>query len=454
MNPIQKLLACSLLTLAGVQLIAAQTPPNIVVILTDDQGYADFSFNPYHPSEVSTPHMDALAREGTFFRQAYINGNTCSPTRAALLTGRYQQRAGIYNSGEGGSGLPLEEKIFPQFLQPAGYVSAAFGKWHLGLTPEYNPVNRGFDYFYGFMGRGAHDYFMLAQKDGEAPLFRNLETIDDEGYLTNRITEEAIAFIRKHQDQPFYMHVAYNAVHSPQQAPSEDIERYRRLYPDLGEDRIILMAMLEHLDQGVGEIVQTLKEENLWENTLLFFLTDNGGARAMNADNTPLRDYKQSNFEGGIRTPFVVSWPRQFKGERSLDVPVIALDILATALDAAGLPAPTEKPLDGRSLLPLLRGEPVDLARDLFWSEGGDSGEWAIRSGDWKLFGIRDQKMLFHLRSDPGEQFDLSDKAPEKVRSLYDRYHDWLNHMAEPMKQASKIWSANAPRRASRREVD
>ena len=176
--------------------------PNIVVILTDDQGYADISFNRHHPKEVSTPHMDALAREGVFFTQGYISGNVCSPTRAGIMTGRYQQRAGIYTAGEGGSGLPLAEKIFPQFLKGAGYVCGAFGKWHLGLTREYSPCARGFDEFYGFLGRGAHDYFDLDNAD--SPLYRGFEPIRDEGYLTNRLTEEAVSFIQRHKDHPFF----------------------------------------------------------------------------------------------------------------------------------------------------------------------------------------------------------------------------------------------------------
>ncbi len=157
--------------------------PNIVVILTDDQGYADISYNPLHPPEVSTPNMDALAREGIFFTQGYISGNVCSPTRAGLMLGKYQQRVGVYTAGEGGSGFSLDEKIFPKYLQEAGYVSGAFGKWHLGLSLDHNPVKRGFDEFYGFMGRGAHDYYNL--KDPERPMYRNLEEIEDTGYLTN-----------------------------------------------------------------------------------------------------------------------------------------------------------------------------------------------------------------------------------------------------------------------------
>jgi arylsulfatase A-like enzyme len=197
----------------------APRPPNIVVILTDDQGYADISFNPHHPKEVSTPHLDALARESVWFSQAYITGNVCSPTRAGLLTGRYQQRAGVYTAGEGGRGIAQTETIFPKFLKPAGYVSGAFGKWHLGLTVEQSPVGRGFDEWYGFLGRGAHDYLKLDDIEG-SPIYRNGQPIKDEGYLTTRLTEETVAFIQKHKGGPFYVHLAYNAVHSPAQAPA------------------------------------------------------------------------------------------------------------------------------------------------------------------------------------------------------------------------------------------
>ena len=328
----------------------APRPPNIVVILSDDQGYADLGFNPHHPTEVVTPHLDALAREGVFFTQAYITGNVCSPTRAGLLTGRYQQRAGIYTAGEGGSGMALTEKILPQLLRPAGHASAAFGKWHLGLTLEQSPVGRGFDEWYGFLGRGAHDYFDLAGKDPENhPMYRNGREIKDEGYLTTRLTEEAVAFIRRRKDQPFLVYLAYNAVHSPAQAPADDIARIRARHPGLPEARVILMAMLHHLDLGVGRVVDTLRSEGLWDNTLLFFLTDNGGSRAMSANNAPLRGFKTQNYEGGIRTPFIVSWPARFRGGRTIATPVSSLDILPTALEAAGVTPPADRPLDGRS---------------------------------------------------------------------------------------------------------
>ncbi len=412
----------------------AKNPPNIVVILTDDQGYADISYNPLHPPEVYTPNMDALAREGVFFTQGYISGNVCSPTRAGLMLGKYQQRVGVYTAGEGGSGFSLDEKIFPKYFQEAGYVSGAFGKWHLGLTLPYNPVNRGFDEFYGFMGRGAHDYYRL--NNPESPMYRNLEVIGDTGYLTNRLTEEAVDFIERHGSETFFLYLAYNAVHFPKQAPPEDIRKF-----DTGDpDRDILMAMLLHLDNGVGKVVETLKKEGVWDNTLLFFLTDNGGAKNMHAVNTPLRAWKQWNYEGGIRTPFIVSWPARFKGGREINTPVISLDILPTALDAAGIKVPEDKIFDGISLLPLLESKTTLHHEHLFWSEGGGTGEWAVRSGDWKLNVIKDKIELFDLKNDISETKDLSGQYPEKVKELTALYDEWLDQMAEPMQEPGKRW--------------
>ncbi|MBL9202893.1 MAG: sulfatase-like hydrolase/transferase [Opitutaceae bacterium] len=420
---------------------AAARPPNVVVILTDDQGYADISFNPHHPKEVSTPHLDALAREGVWFSQAYITGNVCSPTRAGLLTGRYQQRAGVYTAGEGGRGIAQAEKIFPRFLQPAGYVTAAYGKWHLGLTLAQSPVGRGFDHWYGFLGRGGHDYFDLAQHDPDTgPMYRDGKETKDTGYLTTRLTEEAVAFVAANKARPFYIHLAYNAVHAPAQAPAEDIARIKRQFPEITEARAILMAMLHHLDLGVGRVVDRLKQEGVWENTLLFFLTDNGGSKAMSAVNTPLRGAKQQNYEGGIRTPFIVSWPAGFRGGRTLDTPISALDILPTALDAAGIPLPTDKPLDGRSLLPLLTEKTTRHIDTFYWSEGGEAGGFAVRSGDWKLVQQRNQPKieLFNLAKDPAETTDLAPQNAAKVAELTRLYDAWLDRMAEPLGGGSK----------------
>ena len=416
---------------------AASNRPNIVVILTDDQGYADISFNPNHPQEVSTPHMDALAREGVFFSQAYTSGHVCSPTRAGLMLGRYQQRVGIYTAGQGGSGFDPKLPIFPSFL-PEEYASTVIGKWHLGLDQDYpklkwHALNRGFDECYKFMGRGGHDYFTLkGVKSGYAPIYRNKERIsatDYEGYLTTRLSEEAVAFIDREKENPFFLYLAYNAVHAPAQAPREDIERFQKEFPDISSKRAILMAMLYHLDLGVGSVVKKLKDEGLWENTLLFFLTDNGGAKAMDANNGILRGFKGSLYEGGVRTPWVVSWPAKFAGGRTIDTPVISIDILPTALDATGAKMPTTPPFDGKSLLPMLTGTAHAHHANLYFNSGQPKGEWAVRQGHWKAHGFKDKVALYDLSKDPSEAHDLVAENPDKARELFGLHQVWLKEM-------------------------
>ena len=424
--------------------ILAEERPNIVIILTDDQGYADVSYNPHSPPEVSTPNIDALAYSSIICTQGYTSGHVCSPTRAGLMTGRYQQRFGIYTAGEGGSGVPLDEVFIPQRLKSAGYVSGAFGKWHLGLTKEYHAMNRGFDEFYGFMGRGAHPYF--DHSDMNHPIYRGLKPIREQGYLTTRITEEAVDFIRRHNEDPFFLYVAYNAVHSPPEAPKEDIKQVTG-----DKTRDTLMAMIKHLDLGIGAIVKSLKAHNIFDNTLLVFLTDNGGSSAMHAKNTPLRGFKQMDYEGGIHVPFIVSWPAQLQGGQKCDVPLWSIDLFATALDAAGLPMPKDKPLDGKSILPAIRGETDQLHDQLYWSSAGDKGKWAIRSGNWKLVAEKERIELFDLEKDPGETTELSASFPKVVIELTDKYNAWLDEMAAPISNQAKRWNPDTDERVERK---
>ena len=412
--------------------------PNIVVILTDDQGYADISLNPHHPKEVSTPHMDGLAEDGVVFTQGYTSGHVCSPTRAGLMLARYQQRVGVYSAGDGGRGFDPTLPIFPSFL-PDEYVSTAIGKWHLGLDDDYpelkwHALNRGFDECYKFMGRGAHSYFDLrSDSDGKFahPIYRNKNRIDDEGYLTDRLSEEAVAFIERNKNQPFFLYLAYNAVHAPPEAPEDTIAEYRKRFPNITKERVILMAMLKHLDDGIGSVIGKLKTEGLFENTVLFFLTDNGGSKAMSANNSPLRGFKGSLQEGGIRTPFIVSWPARFSGKRTLNTPVISLDILPTALDAIGVEPSTGPPMDGKSLLPLLTGHSTSHHETLYWCK--DGGEWAVRRGDWKLRSVRGQMELFDLGKDPSEQSNVVDVHPDLVKTLSEGFDRWLVEMADPI---------------------
>ncbi len=417
--------------------------PNIVVILTDDQGYADISLNPHHRAEVSTPHMDALAQDGVVFTHGYTSGHVCSPTRAGLMLGRYQQRVGVYSAGDGGRGFDPQLPIFPAFL-PDNTVATAIGKWHLGLDDDYpelkwHALHRGFDECYLFMGRGGHSYFDLrSDSDGKfaGPIYRNTQRINDEGYLTNRLSEEAVAFIDRNRQRPFFLYLAYNAVHAPAEAPEQDIQAYQQNFPGLSKERAILMAMLKHLDNGVGDVVRKLKQEALFDNTILFFLTDNGGSKAMSADNSPLRGFKGSLQEGGIRTPFIVSWPAKFSGGRTIDTPVISLDILPTALDAVGQLS-TENEFDGKSLLPLLMGKSKTHHDTLFWSTGPE-GEWAVRRGHWKLRAVQDQLELFNLSDDGSETTNLASQNPSVVKSLSDAFEQWIVPMANPITGGEK----------------
>jgi len=425
------------LCLTGIPAIWAKEKPNIVIILTDDQGYADVSYNPHSPPEVSTPNIDALANSSIICTQGYTSGHVCSPTRAGLMTGRYQQRFGIYTAGEGGSGVPLDEVFIPQRLKPAGYVSGALGKWHLGLTEKYHAMNRGFDEFYGFMGRGAHPYF--DHSDMNHPIYRGLKPIKEEGYLTTRITEEAVDFINRHKENPFFLYVAYNAVHAPPEAPKNDIKKVTG-----DKTRDTLMAMIKHLDMGVGEIVNSLKKHGIYDNTLLIFLTDNGGSKTMHANNAPLRGFKQMDYEGGVHVPFIVSWPAELKGGKKCDVPMWSIDLFATALDAAGLPMPKDKPLDGKNILPALKGETAKLHDEFYWSSAGANGKWAIRSGNWKLVAEKKRIELFDLEQDISETTDLAAKHPQVVARLKDKYNSWLDEMADPVSKQDKRWKPDA----------
>jgi arylsulfatase A-like enzyme len=427
--------------------------PNIVVILADDQGYADVSYNPHHSPEVSTPNIDALAKSGVVCTQGYASGYVCSPTRAGFMTGRYQQRFGIYTAGQGGSGMPLEEIWFPMHLKPGGYRCGAFGKWHLGLTAEYNAVNRGFDYFYGFMGRGAHDYWNHdpeSEKKFGGPVYRNLDILEnEEGYLTTLITKEAVEFIHREKDNPFFAYVAYNAVHAPAQAPEEDVKKFNTG----DETRDILMAMLYHLDLGVGEIIQALKAAGVYDNTIIFYLSDNGGAGTMHADNAPLRGFKQQVYEGGIRVPFMVSWPGKLKAGTQCDVPVWSTDILPTSLAVAGLePMADSRPLDGKNILPALAGKTERIHDALYWCSGSD-GKWAVRQGDWKYLFDRGTVGLYNLAHDAAEENNLAERHPEKLQELKKLYDEWFAQMGEPAKGTKQYDSKpSRQKRASRKK--
>ena len=401
---------------------------NLVLIVSDDQGYADISCYP-HPAEVSTPNLDRLAAAGVRLTDGYASCPVCAPTRAGILTGRYQQRFGFYTASDSRAGLPLTEVTLPELLRDAGYATGVFGKWHLGYNPPFRPLERGFDTFYGFLGHGGHDYFDLAISDEIRSIYRDRAPIADTGYLTRNITREAVAFIEENRDRPFFAYVPYNAVHNPIQAPEDYIRRFSNADPK----RNTYLAMLAIMDEGVGEILDALDRFELAANTLVVFLSDNGGARGTTADNGALRAYKHSVYEGGIRVPFLLRWPGRIPPGSVSDEPVISIDAFATMLAAAGVRPPDDRVIDSRDILPAVLGSAGDpLHEALYWNWIGKDSDhgWAIRMGRWKLLNDKDAVELYDLEADLSESRDLASDQPAVVQELLASYGSWQEGIA------------------------
>lgn len=408
--------------------------PNIVIILSDDQGNADAGYQ-RSPATISTPSIDKLASDGVVFTNGYANAYVCAPTRAGLLTGRYQQRYGFYTASDSRQGMPLSQVTLAEILKKEGYKTGIFGKWHLGLTKEYHPCSRGFDEFYGFLGHGAHDYFDLKLYDSGADdyhqsIYRNFTPISDTGYLTDNLAREACSFIKNNanKENPFFLYLPFNAVHSPLQAPEEDIQKF-----NTGDrDRDIQLAMIYRLDLAVGKVLQMLKDEGVYENTIIFFLTDNGGAKVSKANNLPLRDFKHSVYEGGLRVPFIMSWPEKFK-HSVCDEPVVSMDIMPTICEAIGAKLPNDRIYDGKNVIPAIKNElKAPLHQELFFD--GNDGIWAVREGKWKLVSSKQGSLeLFNMEEDWVEQINLALQNPEKVNALKKKYEVWRSEMGTPM---------------------
>jgi arylsulfatase A-like enzyme len=409
---------------------AAERKPNILVIVGDDMGYADVGF--HGCQDIPTPHLDALAKSGVRFTSGYVSGPYCSPTRAGLLTGRYQNRFGHeFNSGGAGGGLPLAETTLPDRLKAAGYKTGMVGKWHLGAKPEQHPLKRGFDEFFGFLG-GAHSYF---QFDG---VLRGTEPANEKEYLTDAFGREATAFVEKHKNAPWFLYLAFNAVHTPMHATDDRLAKF----PGIADtQRRTYAAMMLAMDEAIGRVRKKLAETGQEQNTLICFISDNGGpampgVTVNGSVNTPLRGSKRTTLEGGVRVPFLVSWPAKLK-PGVFEQPAIQLDLHVTALAAAGVAVKPEGKFDGVNLLPFLTGERTGAPHDaLYWRFGGQT---AIRTGDFKLVrydvnadtrtGGRNQGVtaakLYNLREDIGEAKDLAAAQPEKVKELQAKWDAW-----------------------------
>ncbi len=392
--------------------------PNILVILVDDLGYGDLSC--YGAADLRTPHIDLLANEGIRFDNFYSNCPVCSPTRAALLSGRYQEMVGVpgvirTHADNSWGNLISDCVLLPEILKADGYSTALIGKWHLGLQSPDTPNDRGFDFFHGFLGDMMDDYYNH-RRHGINYMRRDRQEIDPQGHATGLFTQWACDYLRRaEKSKPFFLYLAYNAPHTPIQPPQKWLDRIRKREPDMNEKRAALGALIEHMDDGIGQVLAALRETGLDSNTIVVFTSDNGGLLRVGANNGPVRDGKGSLYEGGIRVPACVRWPGRIKaGSRTKRI-ALTMDIMPTLLDATGISISHE--IDGLSFLPELSGErQSDPQRDLFFGrrEGGSVFQGktieAIRRGDWKL--LRPQPdaplELYNLRTDPRERKDLA----------------------------------------------
>jgi len=414
----------------------AQAPrkPNIVLILMDDLGYADLGCQGFF-TDIQTPNIDSLARGGVRFTSAYATAPVGSPSRAALLTGRYQQRFG--HERDTGSltrvindniGLPASELTLADILKAEGYATGIIGKWHLGANDRYHPVNRGFDEFFGHLG-AAH-WYTVWDDHNWGPIYRGMAAARGDDYLTDAFSREAVSFVQRHHDEPFLLFLAYNAVHAPLQAPKEHLERFSYI---ADESRRTLAAMLSVADDGIGHLLQALRRSGIERDTLIFFMSDNGGDPGTNASrNDPLRGAKGSLYEGGIRVPFILRWPAAVPAGLVYDEPISTLDVFPTAVAAARVKLPRDRIFDGVNIVPYVTGENENSPRDALYWRWGD--HFAMRRGQWKLVKSgRSEPALYDLDADVGERDDLAQNEARLVKKLTAEYARWQQQMAEPL---------------------
>lgn len=443
-----KTLSLLSLSLLAAPVSAVAAPPNILVIVADDLGYGDLGL--HGGRDVPTPHLDRLAAAGMRFTNGYVSAPYCSPSRAGLLTGRYQTRFGHefnpHVGEEAKLGLPPDQRTLADHLRAAGYATGLIGKWHLGFSPAHHPQSRGFDEFYGFLV-GEHNYALRPDgvpRFGTAHssnlIYRGRELQKPEGFTTTLFTDEALAFADRHARQPWFLYLSYNAVHAPLEI---DPAVAARLPADVTDsERRAYLALLLGLDDSVGRVIAHLDKTGRAKDTLILFFSDNGAAGvkpyfAYNAGvNAPLRGDKGQTLEGGIHVPFFAVWPGRIRAGSTCNHPVIALDVLPTALAAAGAPVPAG--LDGVSLLPqLTAGSTAAPHEALFWRLGRQR---AVRRGQWKLVDWRDMAagkqsgwQLYDLSLDPGEKHDVAADRPELVRELTAAWEHWDKANISPL---------------------
>lgn len=427
--------------LATLQL-TSQEKPNIVLLFADDAGYADFGF---HGSKImKTPNLDKLAEQGVRFTQGYVSDPTCGPSRAGLITGKYQQRFGFEENNvpsfmskvsavDGREmGVPVEEITIADYLKKLGYVTSFYGKWHLGGDDRFHPTKRGFDEFYGFRG-GARSYFpyskaQASKMDLMERGFANF--VEPEQYLTDALAKEAISFIEKNTKakKPFFTILSFNAVHTPMDATEEDLKQF----PELKDKRKTVAAMTLALDRACGKVLNKIKELGIEKNTIIVFTNDNGGPTDKNGGvNYPLSGTKSSHLEGGIRVPFLMKWPGKIQPNTTYDFPISTLDLLPTFFAVGGGDTKTMKDIDGVDLLPYVNGANKERPHEvLFWKK---DARGVIRKGDWKLIRYPDRPAeLYNIPEDISETNNIVSEHPEMVKEMFKELFQWELTLERP----------------------
>lgn len=419
-----------LITLVGLStgFAAEARKPNVIVFLSDDVGWGEYGFQ--GAKDIPTPNIDSIAAGGARCAQGYVSGPYCSPTRAGLMTGRYQTRFGHeFNSVARQSGLSLNEVTIADRLQALGYATIAVGKWHLGDKPEYRPTRRGFDEFYGTL---ANTPFFHPTNFVDSRVSNDVQAVrDNDFYTTDKYAERAVEFIEKNRQRPWFLYLPFNAQHAPLQAPDKYLSRFASIKD---EKRRIFAAMMSAMDDAVGQVLEKVRQVGQEDNTLVFFLADNGGPTLQTtSSNGPLHGFKATTWEGGVRVPFAVQWKGTIPPGQTYAAPIIQLDILPTAIAAAGGTVDPSWKLDGVNLLPYLKGENKARPHEtLYWRFGE---QWAIRHGDAKLVVGRDgsgKPELYDLASDIGEAKDLAKTNPEQEKKLQTLYDAWNAEQAPP----------------------
>ncbi len=409
-----------MLAVMAASIAQGATKPNIIVILADDLGWGDLSS--YGAKDLKTPNIDKLAAEGMKLGNFRANCPVCSPTRASLMTGCYPDRVGVpgvirtHSNNSWGHFAPIGPTL-PQLMRKHGYHATMIGKWHLGLESPNTPLERGFEYFHGFLGDMMDDYYTHL-RHGENYMRLNKDVITPTGHATDLFSTWAAAYIKdpRRNEKPFFLYLAYNAPHTPIQPPDDWLQKVKEREKGIDEKRAKLVALIEHMDAGIGKVMESLEKSGKKDNTLILFSSDNGGDLPPGGNNGPWRDGKQSMYEGGLRVPFIATWPGKIKAGSTNGLEAMTMDILPTLVDLIG--GPKQPRVDGSSILPTLMGEKQELARELYFTRregglryGGKTID-AVIKGEWKLLQNSpfEPLELYRISEDPYEQNDLSSK--------------------------------------------